>query len=164
MNSNETLSIKGNLNIVLTDAQGNIKDTRNIHNKITNLGLEHILARLGTSGGGTTYINYMSVGTTGVTTAENGTSLGLGAEPASGLTRMATTITFETPTANSRLIKYVADFAAGNPTTASAITEAGLFSQSAIGGTMLARTVFAVINKGTGDSMRITWNITLTAP
>ena len=164
MNSNETLSIKGNLNIVLTDAQGKIKDTRDIHNKITGAGLEHILARLGTSGGGATYINYMTLGTTTDTLAEDGTRTALKAEPASGLTRMATTITFDNASATSKTIQYVADFAAGNPTTASAITEAGLFSQLAIGGTMLARTVFPVINKGTGDSMRITWKITLTAP
>ena len=163
MNSNDTLSIKGNLNIVLTDAQGNIKDSRNIHNKITLVGLEHILTRLGTSGGGSTYINYMTLGTTSDTTAEDGSRTSLRAEPSSGLTRQVTTITTDFTAASSRTIIYVADFAAGNPTTASGITEAGLFSQVAIGGTMLARTVFPVINKGTGDSMRITWKITLTA-
>ena len=41
-----------------------------------------------------------------------------------------------------------------------ALTEAGLFDQSA-GGVMLARTVFDVINKGAGDVMTIVWTITV---
>jgi len=40
------------------------------------------------------------------------------------------------------------------------LTEAGLFDQST-GGVMLARTVFDVINKGSGDVMTIVWTITV---
>jgi len=41
-----------------------------------------------------------------------------------------------------------------------AITEAGLF-QTSSGGTMWARNVFSVINKGAGNSLVVTWQITL---
>jgi hypothetical protein len=41
-----------------------------------------------------------------------------------------------------------------------ALTEAGLFDQS-VGGVMLARTVFDIINKGAGDVMTIVWTITV---
>jgi hypothetical protein len=45
-------------------------------------------------------------------------------------------------------------------TAAFAIQEAGIFD-AASAGTMLARTVFAVINKGTNDSVSISWTITI---
>lgn len=41
-----------------------------------------------------------------------------------------------------------------------ALTEAGLFD-NASGGTMLARTVFDIISKGSGDVMTIVWTITV---
>ena len=41
-----------------------------------------------------------------------------------------------------------------------AVTEAGIFNASS-GGTMLCRTVFAVVNKGADDGMSITWQITV---
>ena len=41
-----------------------------------------------------------------------------------------------------------------------AIEEAGIFT-AASGGTMLARTVFAIINKGTDDTVSISWTITV---
>ena len=40
------------------------------------------------------------------------------------------------------------------------ITEAGIFNDDTVG-TMLARTVFPIVNKGDDDSMTITWTITV---
>ena len=40
------------------------------------------------------------------------------------------------------------------------MVQAGLFN-GASGGTMLARTVFAVVNKGEADSMTISWSVTI---
>jgi hypothetical protein len=54
-------------------------------------------------------------------------------------------------------VTYVATFAAGTGTAA--ITEAAILIASS-GGTMLCRTVFAVVNKGASDSMTITWVVT----
>ena len=53
---------------------------------------------------------------------------------------------------------YVASFGAGDGT--GAITEAGLFN-AASGGDMLCRTTFSVVNKGSQDSMTITWEVTV---
>jgi hypothetical protein len=50
-------------------------------------------------------------------------------------------------------------FAAGTGT--GAITEAGVFSNATSGGTMMSRVVFSVINKGSLDSLSITWTITV---
>ena len=55
-------------------------------------------------------------------------------------------------------VTYVATFSAGEGT--GAITEAGLFN-AASAGDMLCRTVFAVVNKGSSDSMTITWTVTV---
>jgi len=55
-------------------------------------------------------------------------------------------------------VQYDATWSAA--TSAYAIQEAGIFN-AASGGTMLARTVFAVINKGTNDSVSISWTITI---
>ena len=55
-------------------------------------------------------------------------------------------------------VTYVATFGAGEGT--GAVTEAGLFNASS-GGTLLCRTVFAVVNKGSQDSMTITWSVTV---
>jgi len=53
---------------------------------------------------------------------------------------------------------YVATFGAGTGT--GAVTEAGLFN-AASGGTMLCRTVFPVVNKQSGDSMTVSWVVTV---
>ena len=55
-------------------------------------------------------------------------------------------------------IAYACTWAAGDGTAA--ITEAGIFDAST-GGDMLARTKFSVVNKGTADSITITWTITI---
>ena len=163
MNSNEKLGIKGNLNIVLTDAQGRIKDTRQVTNKVTANGLNHILLRLGTSTPAN-FMTHMAVGKTTNTTPEGGSSSALLDETG---VRVATT-----GTVVANVITYVADFVAdtdgagagvANPVADTAVTEAGIFTQSTLGGILLCRTVFAVVNKLTTDSLRITWKITLTA-
>jgi hypothetical protein len=55
-------------------------------------------------------------------------------------------------------VTYVATFSAGTGT--GAVVEAGIFN-AASAGTMLCRTVFAVVNKGVDDAMTITWQITV---
>jgi hypothetical protein len=55
-------------------------------------------------------------------------------------------------------ITYTATFPAGTGT--GAITEAGIFNGS-VGGTMLCRTVFPVVNKQAGDTIAVTWKVTV---
>jgi len=92
----------------------------------------------------------MAIGT-GSTAAAAGDSA-LGSESA----RVALTST----TVTNNEVAYVATFPANTPSSAAAITEAGLFNASS-SGTMLCRTVFDVVNKGTADSMTITWTVTV---
>jgi hypothetical protein len=46
-------------------------------------------------------------------------------------------------------------------TTTRAITEHGIFNQSAVGGTMLDRSLFSTINLSSGDSIQFTYDLTV---
>ena len=70
--------------------------------------------------------------------------------------RLALSVSGGTPVA--KVITYAATFPAGAHTAA--ITEAGIFT-AVTSGTMLARTVFTVVNKGASDSMTISWDVTI---
>ena len=95
-----------------------------------------------------TAMSHMAIGT-GSTAAAAGDSA-LGAEAG----RVALTST----TVSSNEVAYVATFGAGTGT--GAITEAGILNASS-SGTLLCRTVFSVVNKGSADSMTITWTVTV---
>ena len=56
------------------------------------------------------------------------------------------------------VITFACSYPAGAHTAA--ITEAGIFT-AVTSGTMLARTVFTVVNKGALDSMTISWAVTI---
>lgn len=146
MNSLENLRVTGKLNIVLRDAEGNVKDTREVDNLVVTSGATYIASRM--KDATATAMSHMAVGTGAVAAAAGNTTLTESARVALGST-----------TANPSNIVYVASFPAGTGTAA--LTEAGIFN-AASAGTMLCRTVFAVINKGALDSMTITWTITIT--
>jgi hypothetical protein len=59
---------------------------------------------------------------------------------------------------SSNTVTYTTTWNAGEATAA--ITEAGLFDATT-GGEMLARKTFGVVNKGTNDTMTISWTITI---
>jgi len=58
----------------------------------------------------------------------------------------------------AKVVTMKAEWAAGDGT--GAITEAGLLSE-ATNGTLFARAVFSVVNKGSEDTLTITWTITV---
>jgi len=95
-----------------------------------------------------TVMTHMAVGT--------GTTEALAAQTALVTETDRNTLTSTTVTNNA--VAYVATWAAGDATAA--ITEAGIFD-AASSGDMLARTKFDVVNKGSADSMTITWTITV---
>jgi hypothetical protein len=59
---------------------------------------------------------------------------------------------------STNTITYTASFPAG--TGDGAITEAGIFNASSAG-TMLCRTTFPVVNKAAGDTIAVTWVVTV---
>lgn len=139
----------GRLSIVLRDENGNIKDTREVDNLVVNTGLAYIASRMKDTTA--TAMSHMGVGTGTTAAAAGDTTLG---------TEIGTRDALDSTTVTSNQIAYVATFAAGNGT--GAITEAGIFNAST-SGTMLCRTVFAVVNKAAADTLQITWTITISA-
>lgn len=149
---NETLKLSGQLNIVLQDKAGNIKENIDTKNLVVNTGLAYIVSRMvGTT---KTVMTHMAVGSGTTAAAATQTDLVtlLGSREALDSTTISGT--------NDEKVVFVSSFEAGDGT--GAVTEAGLFN-AATGGDMLCRTVFSVVNKAADDTMAITWTITLSA-
>jgi hypothetical protein len=147
MDVNEQVKMTGALTIVKTNSQGIIVDKRHIPNLVVTTGKEYIISRMiGTSSG---VMSHMGVGT-GITA------------PAGGNTELETAlgarVVLSSATQASNVVTYVATFGAGVST--GAITEAGIFNALTTG-TMLCRTTFPVVNKEPGDSIVITWVVTI---
>ena len=146
---NDNLKLRGDVAIVVKDKNGKVKDSREIHNLVVSAGLEYICSRM--AGTSASVMSHMAVGsgTTAASAGQTDLVSALGSREA-----------LDSSTASSNTITYVSSFEAGEGT--GAVTEAGVFNASS-GGTMLCRTVFAVVNKDADDTMSITWTITLTA-
>lgn len=147
-NIQDNIKMTGRLNIVLTDADGNVKDQREVDNLVVTVGKSYVASRM--KDATATAMSHMSVGTTSTAPAVGDTALG--AEIASSRTALTST----TVTTNS--VAYVCTFGTGVGT--GAIVEAGIFN-AASAGTMLCRTTFSVINKGASDTLTITWTVTV---
>ena len=144
---NDNFPIKGDLHIVVKDSKtGEVKVDRLEKNLVVTVGKDWIASRM--VGTASNVMGYMAVGTDSTAPAVGNTTLG--AEVA----RVAVT----SATASTNTVTYVATFGAGVGT--GALTEAGLFNAASVG-TMLSRTTYSVINKGSGDEMTVTWVITV---
>lgn len=148
---NDSIKAKGTLQLTLIDENGKIKQ-QDEHNLVVNTGLAYIASRIKDATAGT--MTHMAVGTG--TTAAAAANTALGTQLGSRVGLDSTTLV--TTSATNDSVQYVATFAAGAST--GAITEAGIFNDSTAG-TMLCRTVFAVINKGALDTLVITWKVTV---
>jgi hypothetical protein len=149
---NENLKLSGQLNIVLKDKDGNVKDSREVKNLVVNTGLAYIASRMvGTS---KSVMSHMALGSGTTAAAAGQTDLVsiLGSREALDSTTISGT--------NDEKVVYVSSFEAGDAT--GAVTEAGIFNAST-SGDMLCRTVFSVVNKAADDTMTVTWTITLSA-
>jgi hypothetical protein len=146
---NDDLKLRGDVAIVLKDKDGNVKDSREIHNLVVTSGLTYICSRMaGTSAG---VMSHMALGSGTTAAAAGQTDL---------VSILGSREALDSSTASANTITYVSSFEAGEGT--GAVTEAGIFNASS-GSTMLCRTVFAVVNKQADDTMSVTWTITLTA-
>lgn len=136
----------GRLVIELFDKDGNPKDRREVENLVVTVGKQFIASRM--VGAASSVMSHMAAGSGTVAAAAGDTTLG------TELGRAA--LTSSTP--SGAVATYIATFGAGIAT--GAVTEAGIFN-AASNGTMLARTVFPVVNKGADDGMSITWQVTV---
>lgn len=142
----DKLQVKGKVKIVLRDKDGNVKDQRDINNLVVDAGKDYIASRI--EGTSDSVMSHMALGTGTTSAAADDTTL------ETELDRNALDSTVVT----DNEVAYTATYAAGDAT--GAITEAGIFNASSAG-SMLCRTVFPVVNKGAGDSMAISWTVTV---
>jgi hypothetical protein len=145
----DNIKTKGTLSLVLTDEFGNVKQ-QDEHNLVVSAGLAYIASRM--KDATATAMSHMAVGSGSVAAAAGNTTL-----TELGRVTLTSTTIVTTSVANDA-VQYIATFPAGTGT--GAITEAGIFN-NVTAGTMLCRTVFAVINKGALDTLTITWKVTV---
>lgn len=139
----DNFQLKGKLEIKI-----NNQVVAKVPNIVVNNGKDFVASRI--KDATATVMSHMAVGTGTTTAVAANTTL----ETELSGSRTALTST----TVSSNDVIYVATFGPGVGT--GAVTEAGIFNASS-GGTMLCRTVFAVINKAASDSMTITWTVTV---
>lgn len=142
----DAIKVTGNLKVVLTGPDGKVKDEQEFKNLVVTTGKNFIASRMKDTTDGA--MSHMAIGTGTTAAAAGDTTLGTEAGRVS--------LTSTTVTNNS--VAYVATFPAGTGT--GAITEAGILNASS-SGTLLCRTVFSVINKGSADTLGITWTVTV---
>lgn len=145
MNQNEILKLKGELRVVLNKADGTTEQFDHL-NLVVDTGLNFIVSRMKDTSDDV--MSHMAIGSGTTAAAAGDTALG------TELGRVSLTST----TVSTNTVTYVATFGAGTGT--GAVTEAGILNASSAG-TMLCRTVFPVVNKQSGDSMTITWTVTV---
>lgn len=137
---NDTIALTGALTITKNNEL--VVDTRNL---VVTAGKGLVAGCLS---GVSTPVTKMSVGSGTVAAAAGDTALGSVID--------TNALTVSGGTLSGATVTYACTWAAGDGT--GAITEAGLFSAADV---MLARTVFAVVNKGADDTVTITWTVTI---
>lgn len=160
---NNTVELDGSLSIVKTN-DGIIKQEMYVPNLVVSVGKDYIASRM--IDNAAPIMQYMALGissalSTDVTLTALQSEVTLG-----GYSRSLATLTQQgnLPLAGGgtaeNQVQYVATFAPGNPSSDAALVEAGIFD-AATAGNMLCRTTFPVVTKQAGDTITITWTITI---
>ena len=147
MDIKEQLSATGSLTIVKTNNQGIVTEKVHVPNLVVSVGKTFIASRM--AGTSSAVMSHMGLGsgTTAPVAGDTALQTSLGANVA---------LTSTTPSSNT--VTYVATFGAGVST--GAVTEACIFNALS-SGVMLCRTTFPVVNKAAGDTITITWVVTV---
>ena len=142
----ELVNVKGNLEVILLDENGIQKEYRKVENLVVAVGKQVIAARL--IGNTIAIPSHMAVGTDATAAATGQTALG------GDLGR----VVLDSSARTSNVLTYVATFPAGTGT--GALAEAAILNAASTGN-MLCRTTFSTVNKAAGDTIVITWNVTV---
>jgi hypothetical protein len=137
----ELLKMKGRLQIRLNDEL-----VHDIDNLVVTVGKNFVASRM--NGTSPAVMSHMAVGTGSTAAAVGNTALAT----------EAARVALDSATVTTNSITYVATFPAGTGT--GALVEAGILNASSAG-TLLARTVFSAVNKGSLDVLTITWTVTV---
>jgi hypothetical protein len=146
---NDNIKATGELTVVLRDENGNIKEERKIPNLVVTVGKNFIASRM--TSASAAVMSHMGVGSTNTAPSASDTALAAALGTRAALTTAG-------GTANANVVTFNATFAAGVGT--GAIVEAGIFNASTAG-TMLARTIFSVVNKDAADTLSVSWALTI---
>lgn len=142
----DSIKIKGDLVVNLIDENGQVKDKREVNNLVVNAGKAFIASRMNSNSA--VIMNYMAVGSSNTSPTVADTALG------SELGR----VEVDSATVSNTTLTFTATYPAGTGT--GTLAEAGIFNASS-SGTMLCRTNFNEVNKASGDTVVITWNVTV---
>lgn len=148
MKTLEALNVTGELEIKKIDSSGNLLQQFVVPNLVVSIGKAFIAASMAKTTNSPPAMTHMAIGSGQAATVTANTNL------ESQLGR----VTLSSSVASANSVTYRATFTSGTGT--GAISEAGIFNAST-GGTMLCRTVFPVVNKQAGDSIEITWTVTI---
>ncbi len=142
----ESVKIRGNLDIVVYDAQKQVKDHRKLKNLVVASGKNYIASRMESNA--TVVMSHMAVGGGNISPTTSDTTL------SGEIDR----IVLDSTTRTNNTLTYVCTFPAGNAT--GTLAEAGIFNDpTANTGDMLCRVNFNEVNKASGDVVVITWNV-----
>ena len=134
----ENLKLTGHVTVAIND-----EVVQEIPNLVVTAGKGYVASRMKDTTDGA--MSHMAVGTDSTAAAAGDTALGAESGRV-GLT---------SSTVSGNVLTYVATFPAGTATAG--LTEAAILNASS-GGTMLCRTVYATVNKGSSDAMTISWS------
>jgi hypothetical protein len=155
------LRMFGKVDMILVHPDGTTEE-RHLDNLIVDSGLEGVASRIAPHDGSlnpSSPYNYIALGTSSNSVAADQSSLVSELPFSSTYARSQDSIASFVSTGPKQLILSVT-YGPGQAT--GTISESGIFN-SETGGDMLARQAFSTINKGDGDSLTITWTITLSA-
>jgi len=145
---NENLKATGKVRIVKTNAQGVIVQDFEVPNLVVTAGKAHIASKIAATTNSPAAMTHMGIGTGATSPGASDTTLGT----------QTGRVSLAGSSVSTNTITYTASFPAG--TGDGAITEAGIFNASS-SGTMLCRTTFPVVNKAAGDTIAVTWVVTV---
>lgn len=143
----EFLEVKGHVRIEMLRAHG-LREVFEFDNLVVQVGKNFIASRI--VGATQAVMNWMAVGTNPAAPAIGDTTLG---------TETARVPFDAAGSASGATDTFTATFGPGVGT--GALVEAGMFN-AASAGTMLSHVVYPVVNKQAGDTMAITWSLTVT--
>jgi hypothetical protein len=156
----ENVGMRGFIKIDHFDKAGKLIESVETPNTVVDVGFTEVAGLFCSDQAGSyTAFDYIGVGT-GVTAA-TATDTELGTEITdSGLARAASTGTLVTENVSNDTAQFVHQFSV---TDTQAVTESAVFNDASVG-TMLCRQTFSAINVADGDTLQITWKVTVSRP
>jgi len=150
----ESMGMSGQVNMVLRDSYGYIKEERDGPNTVTNAGITEIVKLV--AGEAADAFSHIAIGTNSDASAEANTTLGAEISTNGG-SRDTSTVSAETTNTTGDTLQLISGW---NFSGVLSITESGVFNDGSAGD-MLCRQTFTALPVDDGDSLTITWKVTL---